>query len=148
MVSYQLPGLPGVYHDLMYSIKPTPTALTPPTRLSSGDNSSDLSTLSGSLRPGPALPGTGNGTRQTPTPGRNIFVRNMEPDAALQAMIPAHLQLRTDIKNDPEMIQICPCVCPFTSTEAAGRSASALMTITVLYPHESINVWSALSLHN
>jgi hypothetical protein len=41
------------------------------------------------------------GAQPPPTSGRNIFVRNMEPDAALQALIPAHLQLHTVIKNDP-----------------------------------------------
>jgi hypothetical protein len=39
--------------------------------------------------------------RPTPPPTRNIFVRNAEPDAALQALIPSHLQLRHIIQSDP-----------------------------------------------
>jgi hypothetical protein len=101
MASYQLPGLPGLYHDLTYSVKlPPSTANTPPTSVSSGDASSDLSTLSGSFRPGPKVPG-GSAMQPPPNNGCNTFVRNLEPDAALQAIIPAHLLLWTVIKNDP-----------------------------------------------
>ncbi len=98
--SYQLPGLPGIYHDLTYSIKqPVITTTTPLTSFSSRD-SSDLSTLSGSIHPSP-LATAGGVNRPPPTSGHNTFVRNMDPDTALQAMIPTHLQLRTVIKNDP-----------------------------------------------
>jgi hypothetical protein len=101
MASYQLPALPGIYHDLTYSLKPVPPAhSTPQASLASTDVSSDLSTLSGSHRSGQPLPSTGTHSRPPPSASRNTFVRNMDPDTALQAIIPAHLQLRTVIKND------------------------------------------------
>jgi hypothetical protein len=101
MASYQLPALPGIYHDLTYSLKPAPPAhSTPQASLASTDVSSDLSTLSGSHRSGQPLPSTGTHSRPPPSASRNTFVRNMDPDTALQAIIPAHLQLRTVIKND------------------------------------------------
>jgi hypothetical protein len=68
MASYQLPTLPGVYHDLTYAIKPTPTVHTPPTSLSSSAHSSDLSTLSGSQLPGPAGPRSLTGAPPPPPP--------------------------------------------------------------------------------
>jgi hypothetical protein len=88
MASYQLPSLPGIYHDLTFSTK-QPSG-TPPTSVSSGERtgSSDLSTISGSVRSLPASAGLGNTPRPTPPVARNVFVQNDKPDAALQAMIP------------------------------------------------------------
>jgi hypothetical protein len=98
MAAYQLPGLPGIYHELTYTTKQTSgvPSLTPSTSLSSGTSSgaSDISTLSGSAKPGSGAPG-----RQAPTITRNTFVRNADPDASLQALIPQHLQLRNIIQN-------------------------------------------------
>jgi hypothetical protein len=101
MSSYQLPGLLGIYHDLTYSVKPAAlTTTTPLTSLSSGDHSSDLSTLSGSIHPG-QITTIGGANRPPPAAGRNLFVRNTDPDTELQSMIPTHLQLRMVIKNNP-----------------------------------------------
>jgi hypothetical protein len=104
--SYQLPGLPGIYHELTYATKPQqqPAFLTPPTSISSNSmsGSSDLSTLSGSLHPGQLTGASGlRPTAPSTTQGRNTFVRNAEPDTTLQAMIPSHLQLRNVIQSDP-----------------------------------------------
>ncbi len=104
MTSYQLPGLPGLYHDLTYATKQplgVPSG-TPATSLSSGTSSgaSDLSTLSGSVKLGPGVPGLISGPRPTLLQNRNLFVRNTDPDNALQAHIPTHLQLRNLIQND------------------------------------------------
>jgi hypothetical protein len=91
--SYQLPGLPGMYHDLTYAIKPQLSISTP---TSGGTTMSDLSTIMGlSRRPQGVLPQVDAVPKH-----RNVFVRNAEPDTALQALVPAHIQLRNIIKND------------------------------------------------
>ncbi len=46
LASYQLPGLPGIYHELTYSLKPVASVATPSTT-SSSTVSSDLSTITG-----------------------------------------------------------------------------------------------------
>jgi hypothetical protein len=101
MSSYQLPGLPSPYSDLTYSVKPAGLHLSPPPSLSSSDVSSDMSTISGSTRPGHLPPTFATGPRPPPKPNGNTFVRNMAPDTNLQALIPAQFQLRTIIRNDP-----------------------------------------------
>jgi hypothetical protein len=59
-----------------------------------------LSTLSGSQRSPQVTLGMGTLGRPPPV-ARNTFVSNADPDSALQAIIPAHLQLRTVIQNEP-----------------------------------------------
>jgi hypothetical protein len=95
--SYQLPGLPGMYHDLTYATKPQLSISTPTTSSSSGGTTtSDLSTITGvSHRHQGVLPPVDAVPKH-----RNIFVRNADPDTALQALVPAHIQLRNIIKND------------------------------------------------
>jgi hypothetical protein len=100
MASYQLPTLPGIYHKLTYATK-APSG-TPTTSLSSSTaGSSDLSTLSDSIRQGPAQTVMGHSVRPAPaSTNTKTFVRNPDPDATLQALIPAHLQLRNVIQSD------------------------------------------------
>jgi hypothetical protein len=100
MASYQLPLLPGIYHDLTFTIKSPATAYTPTTSASfGGTTASDLSTITGVTRRPP-------GNNQLPlvidqtNKNCNLFVRNADPDAGLQSLIPAHLQLHNIIKND------------------------------------------------
>jgi hypothetical protein len=100
LASYQMPTLPGIYHELTYSVKPAVTCPSPPTSLVSTDMSSDLSAISGSVQPGQTLLGSSL-LRATTRPGGNSYVRNIAPDAELQALIPAQFQLCTVIKNDP-----------------------------------------------
>jgi hypothetical protein len=99
MASYQLPSLPGVYHDLTYSVKPATTVSTPTTTSSGGTTASNLSTITGLSRHTPGGPQPPP-LVDTALKGCNIFVRNADPDAALQALVPAHIQPRNVIKND------------------------------------------------
>jgi hypothetical protein len=96
--SYQVPGLPGMYHDLTYSMKPQSSVTTTTTSSSSTGFSSDLSTITGISRriPGATQPPP---LIDAPTKGRNVFVRNADPDSTLQDLVPAHIQLRNIIKN-------------------------------------------------
>jgi hypothetical protein len=74
MANYQLPGLPGIYHELTYTTKSANTVSTA-TASSSGTLSSDLSTLSGmTLRGQPLLP-----TANLANKGRNTFVQSFKP---------------------------------------------------------------------
>jgi hypothetical protein len=101
MATYQLPHLPGIYHELTYATKGPagPPLLMPTTSSSSTSNgSSDLSTLSGSVRPSPTT--GGGGLCNAPQPTRNTFIRNADPDTTLQALVPTHLQLRSVIQMD------------------------------------------------
>jgi hypothetical protein len=97
--SYQLPGLPGIYHELTYSLKPASSAATPSTT-SNSTVSSDLSTITGLTHLTRRPPGNLQPPLLDNGKGRNIFIRNADPDTALQALVPAHIQLRNVIRND------------------------------------------------